>query len=96
MSIHCRLGTDRTGVFCAVIAAICGAEWEDIAKDYAESSEMGIGDYRDPLLLKYSLDKLVGCDVSEVEDLQSAIIRHFTENGILTADEITRLQDRLN
>lgn len=96
MSIHCRLGTDRTGVFCAVIAAICGAEWEDIAKDYAESSEMGIGDHRDPLLLKYSLDKLVGCDVSEVEDLQSAIIRHFTENGILTADEITRLQDRLN
>ena len=24
--IHCRLGTDRTGVFCAVLAALCGAQ----------------------------------------------------------------------
>lgn len=96
MSIHCRLGTDRTGVFCAVLAALCGASWDEISKDYAASSDMGIGEYRDPLLLKYSLDNMLQCDVSEVEDLQAVMSKHFVDKGVLTADDIVRLRDRLN
>lgn len=96
MSIHCRLGTDRTGVFCAVLAALCGASWDEISKDYAASSDMGIGEYRDPLLLKYSLDNMLQCDVSEVEDLQAVMSKHFIDEGVLTADDIVRLRDRLN
>ena len=39
--IHCAHGKDRTGVVCAVVLHVCGADVEAIASDYALSDEWG-------------------------------------------------------
>lgn len=94
-SIHCRLGTDRTGVFSAILAGLCGAEWEDIAEDYEQSNAMGIGEFRSRELLKYSLDGMLGRDVEEIEDLKAALSAYFIGRGALTEEKINALADRL-
>ena len=35
--IHCRMGKDRTGFMCAVLEALAGASYSEIADDYAKS-----------------------------------------------------------
>ena len=71
--IHCRLGSDRTGVTCAVLAALAGADWQEICKDYHRTSFMGIKEYRSPDLLKYSFEKLLGKPITDVKNLQEEV-----------------------
>ncbi|MDE5899477.1 MAG: tyrosine-protein phosphatase, partial [Treponemataceae bacterium] len=94
--IHCRLGSDRTGVTCAVFAALCGASWEDIAADYERTSVMGIGEYRSRRLLQYSLSKMTGRDPASSSDLCRQMQSFFLAEGILSSDEMERLIQILN
>lgn len=95
--IHCRLGTDRTGVFSAVLAALLGASWNDIASDYQLSNNMGIKEFRDWHLLKYSFENMLDLkDITAVCDLKTTIANYFITNGYLTQDEINSLIAKLN
>ncbi len=95
--IHCRLGTDRTGMFCATIAALCGAGWEDIAADYQKSNRMGIQEFRDYHLLQYAFQLLLGTDdISNVADVSQGIKDYFLSNGILSQSDISALVAKLN
>lgn len=95
-TIHCRLGTDRTGVFCAVFAALCGADWTDIAADYQKSNRMGILEFRDYHLLQYAMQLILGVDdINAVEDLSAAMAAYFIGNGTLTQDDIDVLRAKL-
>ena len=60
--IHCHLGADRTGVFSGVLAAMCGASWDDIATDYNRTSDLQISEYRHSNQLRHALYLLTGFD----------------------------------
>lgn len=93
--IHCAIGTDRTGVVCAILAGLCGATWNQIQEDYCKSIEMGIYEYRGPGAVKYSLQKFLGVDfIEDVENLQQAITDKLVEKGISKSD-ITTMVSRL-
>ena len=97
VEIHCRLGTDRTGVFSAVLAALNGATWKQIAADYQLSNEMGIKEFRDYRLLQYSLENMLKVDLDSADvNLQSEMVNYFISNGYLTQAQIDALQVKLN
>ena len=60
--IHCHLGADRTGVFSGVLAAMCGASWDDIAADYNRTSDLQISEFRHSNQLRHALYLLTGFD----------------------------------
>lgn len=86
--VHCRLGSDRTGVVSAVLAALCGADWTEIVKDYQKTNEMGIGEYRSHRLLQYSFEKMLNQDINSIENLQKEVTAHFVNSGYLADEEI--------
>ena len=93
---HCALGTDRTGIVCAVLSGLCGASWNDIQEDYCKSIEMGIYEYRGPGAVKYSIQKLLGVDfLEDVPDLQKVLTDYFVKGGYLTYREIEQMKERL-
>lgn len=89
--IHCRLGTDRTGTTSAVMAALCGASWEDICADYQRTNLMGIKEFRDYRLLQYSFEQILGKPMSEVENLAKELGDYFIANTSLTQKDIDDL-----
>jgi protein tyrosine/serine phosphatase len=93
--IHCRLGTDRTGVTLAVLAAFCGADWQDIAADYQKTNEMGIKEFRDYRLLQYSVEQMLGKSLTDVKNLRHELTAHFVDGGYLTRTELDELMQRL-
>ncbi len=93
--VHCRLGTDRTGVVSAVLAAFSGASWAEIAADYQKSNLMGIKEFRDYRLLQYSFEQMLGEPVSSVADLKAALAAYFIKGGYLSAAEIDAAALRL-
>ena len=101
--IHCSLGADRTGAFCATLAALCGASWAQIADDYHQTSNLMIQEYRHPNCVRYELYLLTG-EWPEVFaptspesglTLQQAVAKHFIEGGYLTQDEIDACVEKL-
>lgn len=94
--IHCRLGSDRTGVTCALFAALCGSSWEEIACDYEKTYLCGIGEYRSRKLLQYSLTKMIGWDPSSSSDLSKMMRSYFIAESILESDEIDLLIKKLS
>ena len=91
-SIHCRLGTDRTGVFCGVLAALCGASWPEIAADYQSTNQMGILEFRDYHLLQHSFQTLLGFDdINQVDNLGEALAQYFIGKGFLSQADIDAL-----
>lgn len=93
--IHCRLGTDRTGAFSAVLAALAGTGWKDIAEDYQKTNLMGIKEFRDYRLLQYSFERMLGKPMAEVSDLKAELSAHFVSGGYLTQSDIDALAARL-
>jgi hypothetical protein len=93
--IHCRVGGDRTGVFSAVLAALCGATWKDIARDFYKTVLSGIGDYRDEKLLRYSIRKMIRYDPAFAKDLAHLMQSYFIKEKILSSSEIGQLIEKL-
>lgn len=94
--VHCRLGTDRTGVVSGMLAALVGTPWNDIAADYQLTNQMGIGEFRDYGLLNYSLTQMLGTAPDNAElDLQTAVQNYFISNGYLTQEQIDLLVSKL-
>lgn len=93
--VHCRLGTDRTGVVSANLAALCGASWEEIAADYQKTNEMGIKEFRDYRLLQYSFEKMLGKKISEIEDLQKEVSGYYLREKFITQAELDSLLSNL-
>ena len=93
--IHCRLGTDRTGVTSAVLAALCGASWDEIRADYQKTNEMGIKEFRDYRLLQYSFEKMLGKPMDEVQNLQKELGNYFIERKFVTQADLDTLVSRL-
>ncbi|MCC8038101.1 MAG: tyrosine-protein phosphatase [Bacteroidales bacterium] len=97
MTIHCRLGTDRTGVFCAILGALCGATWDEVVYDYELSNRLGTQEFRGGALLRYAFETMLGVtDISEVSDLSSAVADYFVNRGALTTGDIEALKVKLN
>lgn len=93
--IHCALGADRTGAFCATIAALCDASWEDISYDYYRTSELRVQEYRHPNTIRYCLRHMCGVDPAD-SDFGEAVKQHFISGGWLTAQQIAALKQKLN
>lgn len=94
--IHCRLGSDRTGVTCAIFAALCGASWKEIAQDYEKTFDCGIGEYRNRKLLSYSLKKMIGYAPESAADLCHLMQSYFLKENILNAQELESLVKKLS
>ena len=97
--LHCRLGSDRTGVISSVFGALAGATWEEIAEDYEKTANMGTGEVRSRKLLEYSLTKMLKtspCDNGNAEHSLSSLMNDFfLEEKILNQEEIAKLIERL-
>lgn len=94
--IHCEIGVDRTGVFCAVLAGLCGATLEQIANDYILSNKMYINEFRDIRILKYSLENMLGIeDISIVENLKTSLYNYFTSNGFVSSSNLDSVVTKL-
>ena len=94
--IHCALGADRTGAFCATIASLCDANWEDISYDYYRTSELRVEEYRHPNTIRYCLRHMCGVDPATDPTFNEAVKQHFIQGGWLTAQQIEALKDKLN
>ena len=95
--IHCALGTDRTGVFSATLAALCGATWQQIYQDYEYTNNMQIEEFRDRNILAYSFAQMCGVyDVNTVQNLSQAISDYFIGAGYLTQAHIDCLRQKLH
>lgn len=94
--IHCRLGSDRTGVTCGILAALCGASWKEIAYDYERTSNMGVEEYRNRKLLQYSFTKMLNKNPADVKDLAHLMQSYFIKENILKMEEINTLIKKLN
>lgn len=98
MQIHCAIGADRTGVVCAVLSLLCGADWEDVLADYAETGQMRCRVYRHPNRIRYAISRLTGLnpDHVPVQQVVAAIRHHLVETcGVLTHDQIDQMVIRL-
>lgn len=93
--VHCRLGTDRTGVVSANLAALCGASWNEIASDYQKTNDMGIKEFRDYRLMQYSFEKMLGKKISEIEDLQKEISGYYLREKFITQADLDSLLNNL-
>ena len=93
--IHCRIGTDRTGVLTAIIAAFMGANWEEIANDYEESNQLGIREYRDRKLLRYTFEKLVGQSFNN-RNLAQLVNQYFDSQLDFKQQDLQKLKDKLS
>lgn len=100
--IHCAIGTDRTGVFSALLAAFCGATWEEVSEDYQKTNRMGINEYRSKALLAQSFQRLLSIkDVSKIKNLQAVLWDYFTTTEVdgepvLTKAQLEALVAKLN
>lgn len=63
--IHCRLGSDRTGVVSGFLQLFMGSTREEIRENYIKTNNLGIGEYRSFNLLEYSLKNALGQDCFE-------------------------------
>lgn len=94
--VHCRLGSDRTGVVCAVLSALCGASWPEIARDYEMTSRVGLGEYRNARLLSHALSLIAGFPVSSETKLDQRIAEKLCSNGWITYREVEQLSAALS
>lgn len=101
--IHCSLGADRTGAFSAVLAALCGATWNEIADDYRQTGNLRIQEYRHPNCVRYELylltrewpENFAPTSPQSGLTLAQAVAKHFIDAGYLTQDEIDKAVKKL-
>lgn len=98
MLIHCAIGADRTGMFCAIIESLCGQDWSTIVADYMATGDMRVQTYRHPNRLRYGLIRMTGLDPATCTSAQltAAIRHHLVETtDVLTHEEIDWMVQRL-
>lgn len=98
MQIHCAIGADRTGMVCALIASLCGADWATICADYQATVNMKIQTYRHPNRLIYGIERMTGLrpDRCTSEQLQASIRHHLVETmEVVTDAQIDQMVMRL-
>lgn len=93
--MHCSYGAERTGAMSAVLAALCGAGWEQIAEDFEATGDMRYRMYRHRNLVRYSLEQLTGVRADRVTDLRSVVRQHLIDHAGLTAIELDALERKL-
>lgn len=94
--MHCALGSDRTGSFAAMIAAMCGASWEEIARDYEATSYLKVQEYRHRNCIRYCIRHLSGVDPATDDSFNEAVRAHFVDGGYLTEEQIDKMVAKLN
>lgn len=100
--IHCAIGTDRTGVFCALLGGFCGATWDEVCEDYQKTNRMGIREYRSKSMLARSFQKMLDVeDAAKIGNLQKTLWEHFMSaklNGdpVLSEAQLEALVKKLN
>ncbi|MGM0370340.1 MAG: tyrosine-protein phosphatase, partial [Bacillota bacterium] len=92
--IHCRIGTDRTGVIIAILAAFMGASWQEIVADYQQSNQLGIGEYRSEKLLAYTFQQLLA-DTDIRNELQTKLANYLQNKADLTKNQLRQLKQKL-
>ena len=103
--IQCSFGRDRTGVICAVIESLCGAEYQEIIEDYMLSYDMLHSINMNPESLQYKLfkhriDELLGAvfgiDTAKLpeSDLQTSAADYLKRCG-MTQEQVEKLKDKL-
>lgn len=98
IQIHCAIGADRTGVTCAVLSILCGADWQAVSDDYHATSNMYAWTYRHPNRLIYALQRMTGLRADKCTNAQlAAAIRHHLVDvkHVLTNEQIDRMVQRL-
>ncbi len=58
--VHCRLGSDRTGVVSAFLQLFMDSSRNEIKENYEKTNKLGIGEYRSFNLLEFSLRNAFG------------------------------------
>ncbi len=94
--VHCRLGSDRTGVVSAFIAAANGATWEEIAFDFDRTNDLRMGEYRDTELLKYSVENMLNIKIESKKQNFEKEIKDYMQNKIgLDEETINRFYENV-
>ena len=101
--IHCNLGKDRTGLFCAIIEALMGATPDEISEDYATSfyNYFGIKLYSSDYYfvvnneIRTFLASMLGVEDIDNVNLSAAAERYLLRIGV-SAEEIESVRAKLN
>lgn len=87
--MHCEIGVDRTGVFSAIFAALCGATWDEIVADYETSNNLCIKEFRDANILKYSFERMLKVeDITKEADIKSLLYQYFISSGYISQSDL--------
>lgn len=102
--VHCRLGSDRTGVTNATLAALAGATWGDIRRDFERTNHMGINEFRGYRLLAYAFtSRIPSLKLTDDKVFSSELKTYFKDKNSyadssstpLTDDELNTLIEKL-
>ncbi|MBQ3302876.1 MAG: tyrosine-protein phosphatase [Eggerthellaceae bacterium] len=105
---HCSEGKDRTGVVCALLEALCGASYDELAADYMTTfgNYYGITQKEDPVkydaIVHLNLDGILSflagvddeADLSAIDYIEPA--RAYLKMGGMTDEQIDALVARLS
>ena len=94
--VHCELGKDRTGEFCIIAAAMCGATYNELLRDYRQSFRNYCSDASDAEITafcKKNLDYILqlityepsGSNWSKM-DLAFKVRRYLLQGGMTAAE----------
>lgn len=104
--ITCLEGRDRTGFVCALLECLCGADYNEIKKDYMitydnyykineetqkENYELIVEGLLNPMLQTIAGDENVDLTTSDLEKLAE----EYLLNGGMTPDQIEKLKSKL-
>ena len=101
--IHCNLGKDRTGLFCAVIEALMGASFNEISADYMTSFYNYFGVKPDTNNYNFVINNeirpflasMLGVKNLDEVNLPAAAERYLLRIGV-TAEEIMNVRAKLS
>lgn len=88
--VHCRLGSDRTGVVIGFLQLFMRVNKEDIRENYLKTNDLGIGEFRSFNLLEFSLKSAFGEDCFEKNRVDETLI-----SWGLTRDIVEKAYEKL-
>ncbi len=88
--VHCRLGSDRTGVVSAFLAGLCGATWAEITADYISTREMGIREFRNPRLLAWAISHFTTEPLQPEHTVTLELRAALLDSGLVTPELVDK------